>query len=100
MFASHGPGKEQVEGDGEVSKIVGYKTRTLEVGRAPCLDSHQLREEQRNYRRSAHLQDRVSRIDRPAARWVRLKGNIHIKFLWATWLCSRYHTRFRNTVRG
>jgi hypothetical protein len=37
QFASHGPGKEQVEGDGEVSKIVGFKTRTLEQGRARCL---------------------------------------------------------------
>lgn len=59
----HGPGKDHVEGGGDKSKIVSFKTISNGEAAHICLDCHQLGEEHSNFTRSAHSANHVSCID-------------------------------------
>ena len=61
--ACHGPGKEHVEGGGDVTKIFTFKDVSPAESSARCLDCHQSSHEQSNYGRSLHLQSGVACID-------------------------------------
>jgi DmsE family decaheme c-type cytochrome len=61
--ACHGPGKEHVDGGGDVTKIFTFKDASPAQISARCLDCHQSSHEQDNYGRSAHLQSGISCID-------------------------------------
>ena len=53
--ACHGPGKEHVDGGGDVTKIFTFKNASPQETSARCLGCHQYTEEHGNYERSAHL---------------------------------------------
>lgn len=59
----HGPGKEHVDGGGDVSKIFTFKDATPQQTSARCLRCHQYTEEHGNYDRSMHLANGVACID-------------------------------------
>ncbi|HSA92185.1 MAG TPA: DmsE family decaheme c-type cytochrome [Terriglobales bacterium] len=61
--ACHGPGREHVEGGGDVSKIFSFKGKSAEEISKRCLDCHQYGEEHSNFARSVHLENNVSCID-------------------------------------
>ena len=59
----HGPGKDHVDGGGDKSKIVSFKTIAKGEATHICLDCHQLGEEHSNFTRSAHSANNVGCID-------------------------------------
>jgi DmsE family decaheme c-type cytochrome len=61
--ACHGPGKEHVDGGGDITKIFTFKDASPAQISARCLDCHQSNHDQNNYGRSAHLQSGISCID-------------------------------------
>jgi len=61
--ACHGPGKEHVDGGGDVSKIFTFKDASPQETSARCLRCHQYTEEHGNYDRSVHLTNGVGCID-------------------------------------
>jgi DmsE family decaheme c-type cytochrome len=61
--ACHGPGKEHVEGGGDVTKIFTFKDVSPAEISARCLDCHQSSHEQFNYGRSVHSQSGVACTD-------------------------------------
>jgi DmsE family decaheme c-type cytochrome len=61
--ACHGPGKEHVDGGGDITKIFTFKDASPQETSARCLGCHQYTEEHANYERSAHLMNGVGCID-------------------------------------
>jgi DmsE family decaheme c-type cytochrome len=59
----HGPGSEHVEGGGDVSKIVGFKTMARSEANRRCLSCHGENHEQAHFAQSAHSNSDVSCID-------------------------------------
>lgn len=57
--ACHGPGKEHVEGGGDVTKIFRFTQATPQEVSARCLACHEYGEEHANFKRSVHLQNEV-----------------------------------------
>jgi DmsE family decaheme c-type cytochrome len=57
--ACHGPGKAHVDGGGDVSKIVSFKTLTTEEASKRCLTCHTYNNEHANFLRSAHATNDV-----------------------------------------
>ena len=57
--ACHGPGKEHVEGGGDVSKIIRFPELSSTDASRRCLDCHEFREEHSNFLRSEHLKNNV-----------------------------------------
>src|SRR5258705_2871710 len=55
----HGPGRANVEGGGDKTKIVSFKGVSAAEASARCLDCHQTGQEHSNFARSAHLQNNV-----------------------------------------
>ena len=55
--ACHGPGKEHVEGGGDVSKIIRFPELSSIDASRRCLDCHEFREEHSNFLRSEHLKE-------------------------------------------
>jgi DmsE family decaheme c-type cytochrome len=61
--ACHGPGKEHIESDGEVSKIFSFTKVKSEEASRQCLDCHQLGEDHSNFLRSEHQKQGIGCID-------------------------------------
>ena len=61
--ACHGPGKEHVEGGGDVSKIISFTKLSSADASRRCLDCHQFGEEHSNFSRSEHQKNNVGCID-------------------------------------
>lgn len=61
--ACHGPGKEHVDGGGDVTKIYGFGHRPVSETNSRCLKCHERQEERHNYRQSEHGLNQVACID-------------------------------------
>jgi DmsE family decaheme c-type cytochrome len=57
--ACHGPGKAHVDGGGDVSKIISFKSLTAEQASKRCMTCHTHSNEHANFQRSAHLTNNV-----------------------------------------
>jgi DmsE family decaheme c-type cytochrome len=57
--ACHGPGKAHVDGGGDVSKIISFKTLSTEEASKRCLTCHSSSNEHANFLRSAHATNNV-----------------------------------------
>ena len=55
----HGPGKEHIEGGGDVSKIIRFPQLSSADASRRCMDCHEFREEHSNFMRSEHLKNDV-----------------------------------------
>lgn len=58
--ACHGPGREHVEGGGDVTKIVRFKDLDPKAASETCLSCHAGKENHNNYRRGDHWRNNVS----------------------------------------
>jgi DmsE family decaheme c-type cytochrome len=61
--ACHGPGSAHVDGGGDVSKIVSFKTMSRKESSARCLTCHGEKHEQRHFSASAHASNDVGCLD-------------------------------------
>ena len=61
--ACHGPGSAHVEGGGDVTKIVSFKTLSRKESSARCLTCHGEKHEQRHFSASAHSSNDVGCLD-------------------------------------
>lgn len=61
--ACHGPGKEHVDGGGDVTKIYGFRNRPTAEMNSRCLTCHERQEERHNYRQSEHGLNQVACSD-------------------------------------
>ena len=59
----HGPGSEHVEGGGDTSKIISFKTLTRQDASARCLTCHAQNLKQRHFSSSAHASNDVGCLD-------------------------------------
>lgn len=59
----HGPGQAHVEGGGDVTKIVSFKSKTSKETSETCLNCHAGREERHNFRRGEHWRNDVGCTD-------------------------------------
>jgi len=59
----HGPGSEHVEGGGDVSKIISFKTLSRREASARCLECHGEALEQSHFASSAHANNNVGCTD-------------------------------------
>lgn len=59
----HGPGSAHVEGGGDVTKIISFKSLTIQQVNANCLSCHGEKHEQRHFAASAHAGNDVGCID-------------------------------------
>lgn len=59
----HGPGREHVEGGGDVTKIISFKNKTSKEISESCLACHSGKEEHNNYRRGEHWRNNVGCTD-------------------------------------
>ena len=59
----HGPGSAHVEGGGDVSKIVSFKSMSKQDANALCLTCHGAKHEQRHFAASAHASNDVGCLD-------------------------------------
>jgi DmsE family decaheme c-type cytochrome len=61
--ACHGPGKEHVEGGGDITKIVNFKELSREQASARCLSCHAESHAQSHFTASAHANSDVGCLD-------------------------------------
>jgi DmsE family decaheme c-type cytochrome len=59
----HGPGSAHVEGGGDVTKIVSFKSMSKQDANARCLSCHGEKHEQRHFSASAHASNDVGCLD-------------------------------------
>ncbi|HVG90222.1 MAG TPA: multiheme c-type cytochrome, partial [Alphaproteobacteria bacterium] len=59
----HGPGAEHVEGGGDTSKIVNFKTLSRQEASARCLTCHAQNLKQRHFSSSSHASNDVGCLD-------------------------------------
>ncbi len=59
----HGPGREHVEGGGDVTKIISFKNKTAKQISENCLACHAGKEEHNNFRRGEHWRNNVGCTD-------------------------------------
>jgi DmsE family decaheme c-type cytochrome len=59
----HGPGSAHVEGGGDVSKIINFKTLSTKEANARCLSCHGANREQRHFSASVHAGNNVGCLD-------------------------------------
>ncbi len=55
----HGPGKDHVEGGGDVSKIISFKRLDAKAASETCLSCHAGKENHNNFRRGEHWRNNV-----------------------------------------
>lgn len=55
----HGPGKEHVDGGGDVTKIISFKHLSIEEASRRCLTCHATSQEHANFLRSPHAENNV-----------------------------------------
>jgi DmsE family decaheme c-type cytochrome len=61
--ACHGPGSAHVEGGGDITKIISFKTMSRKESSARCLTCHGEKHEQRHFSASAHASNDVGCLD-------------------------------------
>src|SRR5579872_4389069 len=59
----HGPGSAHVEGGGDVTKIISFKSMSKQDANARCLSCHGAKHEQRHFSASAHASNDVGCLD-------------------------------------
>ncbi|HEY8204397.1 MAG TPA: DmsE family decaheme c-type cytochrome [Pyrinomonadaceae bacterium] len=59
----HGPGKAHVEGDGDVTKIISFKSKSPKETSETCLSCHAGKEERNNFRRGEHWRNDIGCTD-------------------------------------
>lgn len=59
----HGPGADHVNGGGDVTKIISFKSLSSKEASARCLSCHEFGSEHGNFSRSAHLSNDVGCTD-------------------------------------
>ena len=59
----HGPGSEHVEGGGDISKIISFKTLSTQEASKRCLDCHGEKHQQRHFSSSPHATNDVGCLD-------------------------------------
>ena len=59
----HGPGSAHVEGGGDVSKIISFKSMSKQDANARCLSCHGEKHEQRHFSSSPHASSDVGCLD-------------------------------------
>jgi DmsE family decaheme c-type cytochrome len=59
----HGPGKEHVEGGGDITKIISFKDKNPKQISETCLTCHSGKEEHNNFRRGEHWRNNVGCTD-------------------------------------
>lgn len=57
--ACHGPGKAHVDGGGDISKIISFKSLTAGQASKRCMSCHAYSNEHANFQRSTHLTNNV-----------------------------------------
>jgi len=59
----HGPGREHVEGAGDIAKIISFKNKTSKETSESCLACHAGKEDHNKFRRSDHWRNNVGCTD-------------------------------------
>lgn len=59
----HGPGKQHIEGGGDLTKIISFKDKSSKQISENCLSCHSSKEDHANFRRSDHWRNNVGCTD-------------------------------------
>lgn len=86
----HGPGSLHVEGGGDVSKIISFKTLSKNEANDRCLTCHGAKHEQRHFSTSSHNNNDVGCIDCHSPHFA--KGSEHLLARKQPDLCYGCHT--------
>ena len=86
----HGPGSLHVEGGGDVSKIISFKTLSKNEANGRCLSCHGAKHEQRRFAASSHNNNDVGCIDCHSPHHA--KGSEHLLARAQPDLCYGCHT--------
>lgn len=86
----HGPGADHVNGGGDVTKIISFKTLSSKEASARCLTCHEYGSEHSNFTRSAHLSNDVGCTDCHSPHHAKEARGLLVKS--QTELCFSCHT--------
>src|SRR5215469_3103686 len=75
----HGPGSEHVEGGGDVSKIISFKTLSTQEANARCLSCHGAKQQQRHFSESPHASSDVGCLDCHSPHYAREPEHLLVK---------------------
>ena len=89
----HGPGAAHVDGGGDKSKIISFKTLSTKEANQRCLACHNYGNEHANFTRSAHASNDVGCIDCHSPHHSKEKGKLLVKE--SPELCFSCHTEMR-----
>ena len=91
--ACHGPGKAHVEGGGDITKIISFKTLSTEEASKRCLRCHAYGNEHANFLRSAHASNDVGCISCHSPHKAKVEQALLIEK--QPQLCYQCHTEVR-----
>jgi DmsE family decaheme c-type cytochrome len=103
--ACHGPGSAHVEGGGDVSKIISFKTLTAQQASARCMSCHTYGNERANFTRSAHQTNDVGCTDCHSPhqakdkRMLLVKAQPELCFTCHTEMQAEFSKPFRHRVK-
>jgi len=89
----HGPGSAHVEGAGDVTKIVNFKTLSVQDASARCLTCHSLGAEHANFERSSHATNGIGCLNCHSPHHAKTERGLLIQP--SPSLCYQCHTEQR-----